>query len=277
MRTELYVAIAVTGALLLCRPVDAQPMPTASPSSSTAPTSSTLTAPPTAPPSAPQSVPPPPAYPYYAPYYAPYPPPPWLWQPLPPPCDARCQKLRAGERARLFSVGGHATVLSVNQQLGGERLTMWGGGLEFRYRTHGHFGLSAVLDYVHGSSGYNGGVERDSLPASLSALVYLFTNRDARHFNLYFIGGLGVIGTTMTLHDDQGRRVKQDFTEFEAHLGVGAELRFKWLAIEAEARGVSLWRDDSEQPAAYYTDTGDGPVPRSSQGIQGALGAMFWF
>ena len=79
------------------------------------------------------------------------------------------------------------------------------------------------------------------------------------------------------IHDAMDRRVKQDFTEFEAHLGVGAELRFKWLAIEAEARGVSLWRNDSEQPAAYYTDTNGTPVPQSSQGIQGTLGAMFWF
>lgn len=275
MRNQLYVAVVVAGALAQGRPVGAQPAPAYPypPGVDIAPvppTSSTRTAP---------APPPMPPWPYYAPYCAPYPPPPpWLWAPLRPPvCDARCQKLRALNRARRFAVGLHATVLSLNNQVGDERLTMWGGGLEFRYRSRGRFGLSAVLDYAHGSSDRSGGVTRDSLPASLSALIYIFANRDARHFNLYFLGGLGVVGTTMTLHDDQGRRVKQDFTEYEAHLGVGAELRFKWFAVEAEARGVSLWRDDSEQPDAYYTDADGAPVPRSSQGIQGTLGAMFWF
>ena len=52
----------------------------------------------------------------------------------------------------------------------------------------------------------------------------------------------------------------QDFTEFELHVGVGAELRFKWFAIEADARVVGLWRDNSDTPASYY---GNRRAPRS--------------
>jgi hypothetical protein len=71
--------------------------------------------------------------------------------------------------------------------------------------------------------------------------------------------------------------VSQDFTEFEVHAGVGAELRFKWFAIEADARYMHLWRDSSSAPGSYYGNIGGAPVPKENQGIQGNLYLSLWF
>lgn len=251
--------------------------------------------------------PPPPAYPYQQPYYAPAPAPYYPGQILPPPayyppavvaparpiyrrpvrlqqpyscsggsCRYSAEWNRA-ERPRYFSIGGHLTSMSFNQQIGDQNVTLKGGGLELRFRGRGHFGLEASLDFLHGDFSLNGPVMRDSIPFQLSALLYFWKNSDANHFNIYLLGGLGVIGTTMTLNDQNNAEVKQTFTEYEAHLGVGAELRFKWFALRADVRGLSLWRDDSQTPASYYTNVDGGPVPAQSYGVQGTVGTAIWF
>src|SRR5262249_28031626 len=106
---------------------------------------------------------------------------------------------------------------------------------------------------------------------------YIFPNTDDRHFNIYFLGGVGVVSTSMTLTDPFNIAVKQDFTEFEAHLGVGTELRFHWFALRADFRGVSLWRSAPHVPAAYYADVEGAPVPKQVYGFHGTLGASIWF
>lgn len=124
---------------------------------------------------------------------------------------------------------------------------------------------------------HSGPVTRDSVPVTLSALVYIFPNQDSHIFNLYFLGGMGVVATTMGLTDEWGAPVKQSFSEFETHLGVGMELRFHWFALQADVRGIGLWRDDSSAPGAYYTGVDGAPVPANSWGLQGSAGAAFWF
>jgi hypothetical protein len=236
---------------------------------------------------------------YAAPIYS-YPPPP-VYYTAPPP---RRQRVRAcvagncGPRPPMFSVGLRLTALGIDQQINGKDVVLGGVGAQLRFRSRGRFGLELSLDALHGGfdapttvaggsgpggtspSGpyfHVGPVSRDSYPLSLSALIYIFPNQIERIFNLYFLGGVGVVGTTMSLTDENGNAVKQGFTELEAHLGLGAELRFRWLAIQADVRGLALARDDSHPPASYYAGVDGGPVPKSSSAVQGTLGATLWF
>ena len=124
---------------------------------------------------------------------------------------------------------------------------------------------------------WGGAWQRDTFPFSVSLMFYIFPNRDAHHFNLYGLGGVGLVADTVTLNDENRQQVSQDFTEVETHLGLGAELRFKWFAIEADARYMWLWRDDSSTPASYYGDVHGAPVMPSSQGIQGNVYLSLWF
>ncbi len=248
---------------------------------------------------------------YAAPMYS-YPPPPVYYvrpyvRPLKPrklraPCAGGwCQAQAPVGKARLFSIGARFSVMGIDQSINGHDVIMPGGGVQLRFRTRGRFGLELAADFLHGkfsadsqvgqatptTSGASSGtttpyfhiadVTRDSIPVTLSALFYIFPNDDARIFNLYFLGGVGVVSTNMSLTDENGQSVKQGFTEWEGHLGIGAELRFRWLAIQADVRGIALSRDDSSAPGSYYANVSGGPVPKSSTGGQGTLGATIWF
>ena len=254
--------------------------------------------------------PPPPAAPAAGPgyYYPPpgwaapiysYPPPPYQQQaprlpvyraqPAPrsaSPCRGSCPGNRPGasaagssgeDRARFFSVGLRLSALSLNQTIGGKNTTLGGGGIEVRFRSRGRVGLEASLESLHGDFEQGGAIRRDTVPLQLSLLVYIFPNADSRHFNLYFLGGAGVSSTRMQLIDPKGDEVQQDFREWDLHMGVGTELRFKWLALRADVRGLKLWRDDRDNDGRWYGDVDGAPVPQTSVGVQGTVGAAIWF
>jgi Outer membrane protein beta-barrel domain len=205
-------------------------------------------------------------------------------------CCCCCQAASCGYRYRLvrpvkrkpwdgvrrFSLGAHAGFLTLNQQVGGDQVTLGGAGFQLRIRSAGHWGFEASQSFLHGSY-WSGAWQRDTFPFSLSLMFYIFPNRDAHHFNLYALAGVGLVADTVTLNDENRQQVSQDFTEVEVHAGVGAELRFKWFAIEADARYISLWRDDSSTPASYYGSVGGAPVQSSSYGIQGNVYLSLWF
>jgi len=247
----------------------------APPAATTTPAPPSNVAPPAYPPPYPYSYPYP--YGYYRPYgFAPYPypyapPVVRIKRPLPPRRPAPL------ERVRLFSIGLRATGLGINQQIGGQDTILYGGGLELRFRNRGHFGIETALDFLHGDFTLNGPISRDSMPFTISLMGYIFPNDDIHHFNIYFLGGGGIVSTTMTLIDERNLQVKQDFTEWELHVGLGAELRYSWFALRADARGVALWRYDNDIPAAWYTNVDGGPVPSSSYGLQITAGAAAWF
>lgn len=186
------------------------------------------------------------------------------------------RRVRRPDGVRRFSLGAHATFLSLNQQVGNNAVTLGGAGFQLRMRSAGRFGFEMSQDFLHASY-WNGNWQRDSFPFSVSLMFYLFPNTDARHFNLYGLGGVGVMSDTLTLRNEYNEQVGQNFTEFTAHAGVGAELRFRWFAIEADARYVGMWRDNSTAPAAFYGNVGGAPVPTSSSGIQGSLYLSLWF
>lgn len=191
------------------------------------------------------------------------------------PC-VRLRPKRVWDGVRRFSLGVHAGFLTLNQQVGHDQVTLGGAGFQLRLRSKGRFGFEASQSFLHGSY-WHGNWQRDSFPFSLSLMFYIFPNRDAHHFNLYLLGGVGVVPDSVQLYDENHVKVTQDFTELEAHAGLGAELRFKWFGIEADGRIIGLWRDDSDRPAAYYGDVKGAPVPPSSYGVQGNLYLSIWF
>ena len=178
--------------------------------------------------------------------------------------------------ARRFSIGAHVGFLTLNQTVGNDQVTLGGAGFQMRLRSKGRFGFEVAQSFMHASY-WNGSWERDSFPFSLSLMFYVFPNDDKHHFNIYGVAGMGLVPDSVTLRDENGARVTQDFTEFELHAGLGAELRFKWFGIEADGRVIGLWRDSSDRPAAYYGDIKGAPVPKSSYGVQGNLYLSLWF
>ena len=178
--------------------------------------------------------------------------------------------------ARRFSIGAHVGFLTLNQQVGSENVTLGGAGFQLRLRSAGRFGFEASQSFLHGSY-WGGAFQRDSFPFALSLMFYIFKNSDANHFNLYGLGGAGIVADTVQLRDENRQQVSQDFTELEAHLGLGAELRFKWFAIEADARYLWLWRDSGSAPGSYYGNIKGAPVQASSEAVQGNLYLSLWF
>jgi hypothetical protein len=188
----------------------------------------------------------------------------------------RLVRKRVWDGARRFSLGAHVGFLTLNQQVGNDQVTLGGAGFQLRLRSAGHWGFEASQSFLHGSY-WSGAWQRDSFPFALSLMFYIFPNKDAHHFNLYGLAGVGLVADSVTLNDENHQQVTQDFTELEVHAGLGAELRFKWFGIEADARYVSLWRDDSSTPASYYGNLKGAPVQSSSYGIQGNLYLSLWF
>lgn len=176
---------------------------------------------------------------------------------------------------RRIGLGAHAGFLMLNQQVGRDQVTLGGAGFNLRFRSAGHFGFEIAQSFLHADY-WQGAWSRDTFPFQLSMMLYLFPNRDAHHFNLYGVGGAGLIADSVSLFDENHVQVTQDFSEFELHAGLGAELRFKWFGIEADARYLWLWRAGSDD-ARWYGDVGGAPVQKASQGIQGNIYVSIWF
>jgi hypothetical protein len=181
-----------------------------------------------------------------------------------------------GPRIRRFSLGVHGTVMGVSQKIGDRDMVMGGAGIQLRIRSKGRFGFELKQDFLKGSF-MNGEFERSSYPFAFSLMLYVFPNEDTRHFNIYFLAGLGAMADSVRLRNPQGYMVTQNFLEGLGQLGAGLELRWKWFAIAADARFLGLIRDSSTPPGSYYGDIDGAPVPKKSWGWQGNAYINFWF
>lgn len=203
-------------------------------------------------------------------YYAPPPVPVIPVQPL------RLSKpLGPKEKVRRVSLGVHGIVYYVNQAHN-EDLVMGGAGLQLRIRGRGRFGVEISQGFIYGSA-LHGNLERTSFPFDFSLMFYVFPNKDDRHFNIYALAGIGAMADTVNVRDQFGTKREQDFLEFNGHVGVGLELRFKWFAIEADARMIGMIRDGSDKPATYYGSINGAPVQDKSWGASGNAYVSFWF
>ena len=122
-----------------------------------------------------------------------------------------------------------------------------------------------------------GDVGRQSRVISASLVAYLLRNTRSRIFNLYFLAGGGYISSTVALDNQYGRRVRQNFGEYEGHLGVGAELKFRWFAIDANVRAIGMLRNNKGAPAIYYAGVDGAPINTRSFGYQGTISGLLWF
>jgi hypothetical protein len=180
------------------------------------------------------------------------------------------------ERIRRFSLGVHGTVLGLANAVGRESMTLGGAGIQLRIRSKGRFGLEMAQSFLYGEA-LNGLIKRSTYPFTFSLMVYLFPNQDTRHFNLYGLAGIGAQLNEVRLHDEFGTEQTQDFLEWEGHVGLGAELRWKWFAIAADVRALGLLRDDSSTPAAYYGNVQNAPVSDKGWGMSGNVHINLWF
>jgi hypothetical protein len=229
------------------------------------------------------AAPPPPTYPVYPPYpppvYIPYPPPPYPPRFVPPIVRPRLIIPRPQPQwdgVRRFSIGVHGTVFGIDQQIGADTLVLGGAGLQMRFRSKGRFGFELHQSFLYANYAH-GNFVRKSYPFQASLLFYVFPNQDSRHFNLYALAGAGVVPDRVRVLDPRNTRTEQSFLEWDGHLGLGLELRWRWFSLAADARAVGLLRDNSGTPAVFYTGISGGPVPEKSWGIMGNAYLSFWF
>jgi hypothetical protein len=242
-------------------------------------------APPTSispPPLPPPLVPPPAPGAYAAPYYRPQrirlncaqlcAPPPLIRPPLP---IAPVQR----ERIRPIAIGLHVTALGMaNQPLTGWG-TLGGAGFHITMRNKGRFGFEIAQDFLRGTyrAGDGGNsITRNSYPVDFTFRGYILPNLDKHHFNVYFGGGFGVMGSTLRFEGPYGE-TSQSFLEWSIHGDVGAELRFKWIALGVDTKVMGIVRDRFFGSGRYYDGVQDGVVPAKTWGLQGRGYLSFWF
>ena len=212
---------------------------------------------------------PPPAYPVYGvPSYPYYPAP--LMHPRPP--------AKKWDGVRRFSLGLHGAFVALNQTFDNQRLYMGGAGFQLRLRSAGRFGFEVRQSFLKGQV-WNGGFTRQSFPFTTSLMFYLFPNQDARHFNVYALAGVGAGMDFIELRNGPyGYPGNQVFLSWIAQTGLGAELRFKWFAIEADVRVAGLFRDKNFGDATYYSGVNSSaPVAAKTLAVSGNAFMSFWF
>jgi len=169
-------------------------------------------------------------------------------------------------------------VIGINQTVMGESNVMSGGGIVLRHRTTRHLGFELGLDGAAGSFG-DGRFKRSSFIPTASVLFHMIPHGP---FDLFLIGGIGGVASTVRIEDPPGHPElslgRQSFGEFQAHLGVGAELRLGHVVgIVSDLRYVARVLDTSSDDGRWYRGIEDGPIPSSSHGAQFTLGVMLHF
>jgi len=180
------------------------------------------------------------------------------------------------QRGPVFSMGARFTAMGVNQEVFGQKMNLLGGGVQLRFRNQGHWGFETGFDMLRANIG-NDAFIRNSYPWTAGVMIYVFRNRPDNHFNLYGVGGLGLMADDITLYRGTQEERRQQFLEVMGHLGAGAELRFHRLAFSADIRAIGLALDTASSAGTYYQDVTSGPVPQSGIGYKANVAAMLAF
>jgi hypothetical protein len=180
-------------------------------------------------------------------------------------------------RGPVFGMGVRFSAAGVSsQQVFGQDVTMYGGGLFMRFRSQGRFGFEMAMDIMRANIN-DGAFVRTSYPFSVAPMLYLFQNRPDTHFNIYALAGFGLMADDITLYKNSSQERNQQFWEVLGQAGGGVELRFNKLGLFADVRAIGMLLDDSSPAGAFYQNVDGGPIPSSSAGYKINLGALLWF
>lgn len=180
---------------------------------------------------------------------------------------------------RRWALGLNYAITSVNQTVAGDTNVMSGGTLFARYRMSPHWGFELGFQGAGGSFGQDDRFKRGSFIPTASMTLHLIPRG---MFDLFLIGGIGGVFSSVEIENPPGHPNlavgKQSFGEFQGHLGVGAELRLgRVFGITGDVRYVGRVLDTSSGDGRFYKDVDDGPVPKTSHGVQGQLGIALHF
>jgi hypothetical protein len=231
---------------------------------------------------------PPPAYapplpPVYAPPQQYYVPPPRLITPTPrylAPLPLRYKASRlppARPRGPVVAMGVRFSAMGISsQEIFGQKVNLYGGGLMMRFRSQGRFGFELSMDVLRANIN-NDAFVRTSYPFTAGPMLYLFENRPERHFNIYAVAGFGLMADDVNLYKGTPQERNQQFWEVMGHAGGGMEVRMQRLAIFADARAIGMLLDDSSPAGMFYRNVDGGPIPANSAGFKINVGALLWF
>ncbi len=179
---------------------------------------------------------------------------------------------------RRWGIGLRASVTGINQTVAGEDNVMSGGGVFSRFRMSPHWGFEVGLDGQAGAFG-DDRFKRSAFIPTASITLHLIPRGP---FDLFVLGGIGGVFSSVEVQNPPGHPNlsvgRQNFGEFQGHLGVGAELRLgRMFGITADVRYIGRVLDTSSQDGRWYKDVDDGVIPKTSQGFQASLGLMLHF
>jgi hypothetical protein len=113
-----------------------------------------------------------------------------------------------------------------------------------------------------------GAFQRDSAALTVSIMWHPLGPSE---WDLYFLGGLGGTGDTVTFSGAGGEELTQEFKQTHVHLGVGLEHLWRHFGLGVELRAVGMARQDEDEARA-----GDA-VPPDSAGLMGSITAQYYF
>ena len=219
-----------------------------------------------------------PAVPYYAPPPAPPPRPQVYLAPARPPqyVTSRYVSPRPA-RGPVVGIGVRFSAMGISsQQVFGQDVNLYGGGLLMRFRSQGRFGFELALDVMRADIN-DGAFVRMSYPFTVAPMLYLFQNRPSNHFNIYALAGFGLMADDIAIYKGTSKERNQQFWEIMGQAGGGIEVRFRRLALFGDVRAIGMLLDDSSPAGVFYQQVDGGPIPSSSAGYKVNLGALLWF
>ncbi len=150
-----------------------------------------------------------------------------------------------------FEVGPRVTQLTLTDDATEASLPMGGVGTYFRWRFSRRLGVEGAFDAVFADEIADespGEVTRATIPATLSAMVYLFPES---RFQMYGLGGFG-----MTAHTVQYEALGEsaEWTTPALQVGAGAQYRWNGARLDVSVRGLFMERHGEEVEAVHEAE-----------------------
>ena len=126
--------------------------------------------------------------------------------------------------------------------------TLLGAGGAIRFDLDNHWMIELALDVMAAENA--DGIKQLAVPASISVLAHLFPDSV---IDPYGVAGLGIIWNEV---DDPNLGIVEDYTQFEGHVGGGAELNLgRQFLITADLRAIFM---QARPDRAFFVDSATG-------------------